>query len=444
MDKIVIVGAGLVGSLEAIFLAKRGYEVHVYERRPDMRKTDIVAGRSINLALSDRGWKALETAGVAEAVREMSIPMRGRMMHSVEGELTFQPYGIEQQAIYSVSRGGLNSLLMDHAEKYDNVRLHFDQRCVDVDPDSNTVEFEHTVNGEISKVEAAFIIGTDGAFSAVRARLQKTDRFNYSQFYLEHGYKELVIPANEDGSHRMDKHALHIWPRGKFMLIALANLDGSYTCTLFFPFEGEKSFASLNTPEAVTAFFKEVFPDAFELMPSLTEDYFQNPTSSLVTIRCSPWNYGDRLLLMGDASHAIVPFYGQGMNSGFEDCTVLNDILNRNGGDLSKAIEEFSGSRKKDADAISELALNNFIEMRDLVADEKFLLRKKIEKRIYEKYPDKWMPLYSQVTFSHIPYSEALKAGDRQKRIMDEIMAMENIAERWDSEAIEQQILRSL
>ena len=442
MDKIVIVGAGLVGSLQAIFLAKKGYDVHVYERRSDMRKANIVAGRSINLALSDRGWKALERAGVAEKVREMAIPMHGRIMHSVAGELTFQSYGKEEQAIYSVSRGGLNCLLMDCAEAYENVTLYFNHPCADIDLKTNQLTFEH--DKETIHVKADRIIGADGAFSAVRSRLQKTDRFNYNQFYLKHGYKELMIPAASDGSHQLDKNALHIWPRGEFMLIALANMDGSFTCTLFFPFEGETSFDTLQEPSAVMEFFNSVFPDAVKLMPTLSTDFFENPTSSLVTVRCSPWNYNDSILLIGDAAHAIVPFYGQGMNSGFEDCTVLDDVMQKHGNDWEAILNEFAADRKPDADAISKLALQNFIEMRDLVADERFLLRKKIEKRIYDKYPDRWMPLYSQVTFSHIPYDEALKAGERQRAIMDEVMQMDNIAERWDNEEVEQAILKLL
>jgi kynurenine 3-monooxygenase len=443
MDNIAIVGAGLVGSLQAILFAKQGYQVDVYERRSDMRSAEIVAGRSINLALSDRGWKALQLAGVDKEVRKMAIPMKGRMMHAVDGALTFQPYGKEGQAIYSVSRGGLNAKLMDEAEQYENVRFHFNQRCVDIDLDSNTLKLEGN-GGNGKAVQASRIVGTDGAFSAVRARLQKTDRFNYSQFYLDHGYKELVIPADADGNHQLDKNALHIWPRGEFMLIALANLDGSFTCTLFFPFEGTHSFRSLDTIDKVLQFFESVFPDALALMPTLKSDYFENPTSSLVTVRCSPWNADDKVLLMGDASHAIVPFYGQGMNSGFEDCTVLHELMLKHKGDWSTLFSTFGVERKKNADAISELALQNFIEMRDLVADEQFLLRKKIEKRLSEKYPEKWIPLYSQVTFTHIPYADALASGKKQKAIMDEVMNMKGIEQRWDSDEVLEKIINSI
>lgn len=444
MEKVIIVGAGLVGSLQAIYMAKKGFQVEVYERRPDMRKQDLIAGRSINLALSNRGWKAISEAGIQDEIRQIAIPMKGRMMHDEKGNTTFQQYGKEDEAIYSVSRGELNQKLMSCADQYENVTFFFNHKCLDVDLKTNELSFSNTEVGSKKRVSADRIFATDGAFSAIRKRLMRTDRFNYEQMYLAHGYKELSIPAADDGGFKIDKNALHIWPRGEYMMIALANEDGSFTCTLFFPFEGEKSFSSLQTPEQVHSFFSEVFPDALKLMPNLVEEYFENPTASLVTIKCSPWNYQDKILLMGDSSHAIVPFYGQGMNSGFEDCSVFNDVFVKNDAHWGKSFEEFSKNRKKDADAISSLALQNFIEMRDLVADEMFLLRKKIEKKIYAKYPEKWMPLYSQVTFSHIPYSEALANGKRQEKIMDCIMAKENIQQIWDSQEVEDEILEMI
>lgn len=443
MEKVVIVGAGLVGSLQAVYMARKGFHVEVYERRPDMRKTEISAGRSINLALSDRGWKALKGAGLDDKIMEMAIPMAGRMMHSVDGELSFQSYGQEGQAIYSVSRGKLNETLMDSAESHENVKFFFEHTCLDYDKEANKLTFQ-LGNGDEKTVTADHLFATDGAFSAVRSVLQKTERFNYSQHFLKHGYKELYIPANEDGTHKLDKNALHIWPRGEFMMIALANLDGSFTCTLFFPFEGKLSFSSLDSREKVHQFFSEVFPDSINLMPSLLDDYFNNPTSSLVTIKCSPWNYKDKVLMMGDASHAIVPFYGQGMNAGFEDCTIFNQLFTENQENWEESFEQFSAERKEDADAIADLALQNFIEMRDLVGDEKFLLRKKIEKEFSKKHPDKWMPLYSQVTFSHIPYSTALNQGKKQDRIMDKIMAMPDIKNIWNERIVEDEILKQL
>jgi kynurenine 3-monooxygenase len=439
--KVAVVGAGLVGSLHAILLAKRGFDVDVFERRPDLRKADVIGGRSINLALSNRGFKALELAGVADEIREMCIPMYGRKMHDMEGNLTYQPYGRESEAIYSVPRGGLNQKLMNHADHFPNIHYRFNHRCEDIDLQTNTITFTDTESNEVTSFTYDHIFGTDGAFSAVRNRLMKTPMFNYSQDYLSHGYKELVIPPAADGSHRIDKNCLHIWPRGEFMLIALPNMDGSFTVTLFFPMTGETSFESIQTESDVMDFFMSTFPDAVKVMPTLGRDYFENPTSTLVTVRCNPWNYEDKVMLMGDAAHAIVPFYGQGMNSGFEDCSVFAEMVDANSVDPLRLFHEYSEKRVPDGNAIADLALYNYIEMRDLTADPDFLLRKKIERKFSDLYPEKWLPLYSQVTFSHIRYSEALRNGENQRRIMDEVMAMENIYENWDSDEVMQKLL---
>ncbi|MCH2198510.1 MAG: FAD-dependent monooxygenase [Flavobacteriales bacterium] len=443
-ERIAIAGGGLVGSLLALFLARRGFKVDIYERRRDPRKADYIGGRSINLALSDRGWKALEMAGVADAVRDAAIPMYRRVMHDQAGNLSFQQYGKDQQAIYSVSRGGLNKLLLEKADEYDEVTVAFDTRVNDINMKENILHLENTVTGEIKEVKYDRIFGTDGAFSAVRSRLMKVDRFNFEQAYLDHGYKELTIPPTADGKHRIETNALHIWPRGEYMLIALPNQDGSFTCTLFFPYEGKDSFESLNTTEEIREFFEREFKDAVDLMPTYIQDYHENPTSSLVMIRCNPWHFEDKICLMGDASHAIVPFYGQGMNSGFEDCSVFEEIFEANNGDWEKTFEQFSKKRKPEADAILELALRNYIEMRDKTADPQFLLQKKIEKRFNERHPDKWIPLYSQVTFTHIPYDEALRNGDVQDKIMKRVMDRPDIEELWDSEEIEQAILAEI
>ena len=443
MEKVVIVGAGLVGSLQAVYMAKKGFKVQVYERRPDMRKSKISAGRSINLALSDRGWRALERVGAAERIKKLAIPMAGRMMHSIDGELTFQPYGKEGQAIYSVSRGKLNEELMSAAEEHENVQIFFEHTCVDYDKEQNIIFFE-LPSGEVKEVVADHVFATDGAFSPIRSVLQKTERFDYSQHFLKHGYKELYIPSDENGGYKLDKNALHIWPRGNFMMIALANMDGSFTCTLFFPFEGDPSFESLDTKEKIHGFFSEVFPDSIKLMPDLLDYYSKNPVSTLVTIKCSPWHYKGNVMMLGDSSHAIVPFYGQGMNAGFEDCTLFDEIFEKNNRNWEKSFKEFSLARKEDADAIADLAIQNFIEMRDLVGDEMFLLRKKIEKEFSKRHPGKWMPLYSQVTFSHIPYSEALKQGKKQDAIMDRIMKLPDIKNIWNTELVEDEILKQL
>lgn len=442
--KVAIVGAGLVGSLWAVYMAKRGYQVHVFDRRPDIRKLKIVQGKSINLALSDRGWKGLEGAGIADAIRKVAIPMHGRMMHAVDGMLTYQPYGKEGQAIYSVSRGLLNQTLMQCASEHANVKFAFQHRCKDVDLESNTLVFQDEVSGQEVRETFDQIFGTDGAFSAVRARLTRLDRYDYSQTYLDHGYKELEIPPNADGSHRLDSDCLHIWPRGEFMMIALPNVDGSFTCTLFIPFEGEHALANLKTPEAVKTFFDEHFPDAVPMMPELVDDFFANPDASLVMTKCYPWHYKDRICLMGDAAHAIVPFYGQGMNAGFEDCSYLNALLEEHDGDFSRVMPEYTRLRKPAGDAILELALNNYIEMRDKTADREFLLQKRIEGRFSEKHPHLWKSLYEQVSFSHTPYQEALHNGHRQQKIMDRVMEMEDIEAKWDSEEVEQRMLKLL
>jgi kynurenine 3-monooxygenase len=442
MEKIAVVGGGLVGGMEATYLAQNGFNVDVYERRDDIRNAELVAGKSINLALSDRGWKALRGIGLEDKIRSIAIPMRGRKIHTAEGKQIFQPYGIEDQSIWSVSRGGLNQLLLEKADSYKNSNLYFNHKCTDVNLESNTLSFDF--KGKSIQKNYDRIIGTDGAFSAIRNRLQKVDRFNYSQFYLEHGYKELVIPSASDGVHQIDPNALHIWPRGGFMLIALANLDGSFTVTLFLPFEGKNSFEQLNDDDAVTDFFKKEFPDALELMPGLLNDFKTNPTGSLVTVRSYPWNYNDKILLMGDAAHAIVPFYGQGMNAGFEDCSILNELMQTHENNWTTVMPAYTKARKRNGDAIADLAFRNFIEMRDLTGHPEFLLRKKIEARFTKKHPEKWLPLYSQVTFSHIPYADAVSNAKVQDKIMDLVMELDDIKTIWESDEVELFILKAI
>ncbi len=441
--KVLLIGAGLVGSLLSNYLTKHGYKVEIFERRPDMRKDKISAGRSINLALSERGWRGLNGVGLSDAVRKVAIPMAGRMIHHQDGNINYQAYGKEGQAIYSVSRGGLNCVLMDESEK-SGATIHYNERCTHVDLDKNIASFENIVTGHKQTLTADLIISSDGAYSAGRLSLLFTDRFNYSQSYLEHGYKELTIPPAADGTHQLDKNALHIWPRGGYMLIALPNMDGSFTCTLFFPFEGNPSFAQLNSKEKVSAFFKEVFADAYELMPTLEDDFFNNPTGSLMTVKCFPWTWKNQVALIGDAAHAIVPFYGQGMNCGFEDCVELNDLIVKHQHDWSKIMPEYQLQRKPNSDAIADLAVANFYEMRDLVGHPDFLLRKKIEARIFDKHPEKWVPLYTMVTFNEFPYSEALSRGKKQDQIMDQVMGLPNIEKIWDSPEVESKILSML
>jgi kynurenine 3-monooxygenase len=443
---ITIIGSGLVGSLLSIYLSRKGHKVNLYERRADMRKQSMSAGRSINLALSDRGWRGLEGVGIADEIRKIAIPMYGRFIHNKDSSTAYQPYGKDGQAIYSVSRADINMKLMDLAEREKNVAIHFQERCTHVDRATLTASFENEESKSHTKVKSDLLFGADGAFAASRLNMQlSTDRFEYNQHYITAGYKELIIPPGPNGEFLIEKNALHIWPRGSFMMIALPNPDGNFTCTLFFPFEGEKSFSKLKTKEDVKKFFEEEFPDAVPLMPTLLEDYFANPTSSLVTVKCFPWVFDHKIALIGDAAHAIVPFYGQGMNCGFEDCVVLNELIDQYNEDWEKILTEYQRLRKPDGDAIADLAIANFVEMRDKTADPKFLLQKKIEAWFSEKYPDKWIPLYSMVTYSpHIRYSTALSEGMRQEKIMEQVMNMPNLEKEWNSEVVERKILSLL
>ncbi|MBA3664394.1 MAG: FAD-dependent monooxygenase [Bacteroidetes bacterium] len=452
---VTIVGAGLVGSLLSIYLARRGYKVNVYERRPDMRKVKMSAGKSINLALSDRGWRGLEGVGITDEIKKIAIPMYGRLIHHKDNTTAFQPYGKDNQAIYSVSRAEINMKLMDLAEQKAGVKIHFDKRCTAINKSTNEVSFEDNLSHAHETASSDLIFGADGAFAASRLNMQlHNDRFEYNQHYIDCGYKELIIPPGKNGEFMLDKNALHIWPRGSFMMIALPNTDGNFTCTLFLPFEarpdepfgqGEKSFKNLQTKEAVQKFFEEEFPDAVPLMPTLIEDFTNNPVSSLVTVKCFPWTFDNKIALIGDAAHAIVPFYGQGMNCGFEDCVVMEELIEKHKENWDKIMPEYQSLRKPDADAIADLAVANFIEMRDKTADPKFLLQKKIEARFSQKYPDKWIPLYSMVTYSpQIRYSTAMKEGAKQQAIMDKVMDLPGINEKWDSEEVEKIMLSML
>lgn len=440
--KIAIVGSGLVGTLLAIYLKKRGHHVDVFDRSPDIRKINF-SGRSINLVMSNRGWKTLDDIGLKEEIESIGIPVDKRAIHKQDGELIYQKYGKDGEYIYSLSRGILNKKMIDLAEKA-GVNFKFEQKVWDVDLATATISIGETERGEWTTENYDLTFGSDGAFSRIRHRMQRQSMFNYSQEFLEIGYKELHIPANEDGTHKLDKNSLHIWPRGKFMLMALANLDGSFTCTLFMPHDGENSFDSIKNKEQLVNLFELYFPDTKDVIPDLVEDFFKNPTSYLVTMKCFPWTYSDKVALIGDACHAIVPFYGHGMNAGFEDITVLNQMIDKYGDDWANLLNDYENSRKPNADAIAELSRRNFEEMSDKTADSTFLLQKKIEKWFSDKHPNLWMPLYSRVTFSLQPYSEALAIGDFQNKIMEEIMKMESIEEKWNSEEVENRIIQLL
>ena len=436
---VTILGAGLVGSLLAILMRRRGYPVTIYERRPDMRKATIAAGRSINLAMSTRGWKALELAGLKSEMEALAIPMTGRYLHLADGSAAFQAYGKNGEAIYSISRGELNKRLMTLAEEQ-GAELNFSHRCTSADVFTNTLSFELDGDAGQVQVQADLLFGADGAHSALRKSYTYLDRVNASQHYIEHGYKELTIPPNEDGSWRMEKNALHIWPRKNFMLIALPNTDGSFTCTLFFPFEGNPSFASLKTKEEVQAFFEKEFPDAVPMMPTLLEDFFNNPTASLITTHIFPWHFEDKSALIGDAAHAIVPFYGQGMNAGFEDCSVLDGLIEKNGEDWGTILKEYQQKRKVNGDAVAQLALLNFIEMRDKVADPHFLERKKIEKELGIRYPQQFNSVYEMVSFSHAPYDTALRCIKEQDALLGRIMEAGDFTENIKQESFTKQV----
>ena len=395
-----------------------------------MRKATISAGKSINLAMSERGLRALDHVELGDEIRAMAIPMPGRMIHDVKGNLSFQNYGQADQHINSVSRAGLNMKLMDTAEAFDNVEFNFDRRCTNVNFETGDVSFINGETGQENSDSADLIFGTDGAFSAVRGAMQITERFNYSQQYEAHAYKELLIPVGEgDNPWRIEKEALHIWPRKSFMLIALPNLDGSFTVTLFLPFEGETSFEKLDSDEAVLAFFEKEFPDIMPHVPNLVADFNENQTSSLVTIKCSPWTIGN-VALMGDAAHALIPFYGQGMNAGFEDCYFMDTIIDELGDDDWGAIfKKYEEVRKPNGDAIADLAVKNFIEMRDKVADPLFRQRKKLELKLQQEHPE-FIPQYSLVSFTHTPYVDAKRFGEEQDVVFEKLMAIENVEEK--------------
>jgi kynurenine 3-monooxygenase len=424
---ITVFGAGLAGTLCAIRFARMGYTVELFERRADPRVAGAAGGRSINLALSTRGIEALREVGLADEVLANGILMRGRAIHPVEGDLAFQPYSAdEKKGIHSISRAGLNATLLNAAEKEPNLRVTFNARCAGVDFDTMhaTIEDTRPGSGGVRHTKPCeVIIGGDGAFSAVRASMMKRDRFDYHQFYQTHGYKELEIPPAENesgvfGKFRINPNALHIWPRRSYMMIALPNSDGSFTCTLFAPFEGEHGFDRVRTREDVRRYFEKRFPDAVPLMPTLLEDFERNPTSSLVTVRCFPWTVGGRAALIGDAAHAVVPFYGQGMNASFEDVRVLGECVERSGHDLEAAFAEYQRLRKPAGDAISQLALDNFIEMRDKVGSPAFRRRKQAEHWLARTFPKWYTPLYEMVTFSNIPYHEAVRRARLQDRVV--------------------------
>lgn len=438
-EPILIVGAGLCGTLLAIRLAQRGHRVQLHEKRPDLRLEDTGAGRSINLALSNRGLRALCMVGLEEAIRPACIPMTGRMVHPLGGAATLSPYsGRVGEHINSVSRSGLNALLLDAAEALPNLELVFNSDCEQVDLKQARATFRDTRTGALLEVRAAAIFGTDGAGSVLRRSMMAQTNallFNYAQDFLRHGYKELHIPPAENGAFRIEKNALHIWPRGTYMVIALPNLDGSFTVTIFLPFEGAYSFGQLQDTEKIQAFFQHQFPDLLVHMPNLAADFLQNPTGTLGTIKCYPWQAYGNTLLLGDAAHAVVPFYGQGMNASFEDVLVLDGLLDAHGDDWEALFTAFQDIRKKDTDAIADLAVDNFYEMRDHVANPVFMRKRRLETLLEQQFPG-YFSKYSLVTFrDDVPYSTAMEKGSKQDAYLMHLCGQsEDTA--WDLEAV--------
>ena len=431
-QNILIIGAGLCGSLLALRLGQRGYNVTVMEMRPDMRKVDISAGRSINLAFSDRGIKAMNLVGILDKVMPLCIPMKGRMLHDIEGQTILAPYsGREHEYINSISRGGLNELLLTEAEKHDNVNIHFNKKCLSVDFEKTTALFKDYQTKAQFVEDADVIFATDGAGSALRQSyyLSKKFLFSFSQDWLTHGYKELSILPGENGSYKTFKNALHIWGREAFMLIALPNLDGSFTVTLFLSFdEGEYNFNNLTTKEHVLEFFEKYFKDALELMPNLVDDFFKNPTSPLGTVKCAPWHYKGNTLLMGDAAHAIVPFYGQGMNASFEDVVEFDKVLDEGHQDWETIFKVYQANRKKDTDAIADLAIDNFHEMKGHVNHTNFREKRNLEMAFEKEFPTEYSSKYSLVTFNEdIGYRDAMLRGRAQDKAILNMLADGNI-----------------
>lgn len=445
-ENILIIGAGLCGSLLALRLAQRGYKVEVYESRPDLRTTDISAGRSINLALSDRGFKALRLVGVEEKARAICIPMYGRLMHDTKGNTFSSNYsGREGEYINSISRGDLNGILLTEAEKHENVNIHFNQKCISIDIENTIAEFENYATKEKIKVSGDVLFGTDGAGSVLRKSyyLERKFLFSYSQDYLTHGYKELEIPADANGNHQISKDHLHIWPRGEYMLIALPNMDGSFTVTLFLGHEeGTYNFKDLASEEKITAFFQEQFPDALALIPNIAEEFANNPTGALGTVKCSPWHYKSNTLIMGDAAHAVVPFYGQGMNASFEDVVVLDTVLDQNLNDWESVFKAYTKARKLNTDAIGELAVENYYEMRDHVSNPLFKQKRKIEMDLEKNFPTEYFSKYSMVTFNeHIGYDEAMRIGRAQDKALLNMIADKDISTSLDMTTEELEIV---
>ncbi len=433
MEKILVVGAGLVGSLLSTYLAREGYEVDLYDRQQDPRIGRRSTGRSINLTICERGFASLDRLGIGDRVREITVPCYGRYIHSLDGTVDYQPYGNHREAIHSVSRNELNDLLLDVALEQTGIHLHFEEKCLEVDLDAPEVIFQSLRTNEITHARADRVIGADGANSKIRGAMQSVPGFRQKQEFFEQAYKEISVPPSPSGEWALPADAIHIWPRRHYMLIGFPNRDFTFTFALHMPFEGEPSYASIRTPEALLELFRRSFPDALPYVPNLVEDYFGRPESKMITVRCFPWTYGGRVALIGDAAHAIVPSYGQGANCGFEDCSVFYDILKAAEGDFARTFKDYETSRKPNSDAIADLALEHFHELRDFVGAPEFLLRKELERWVGDLYPDRYAPLYSLISFTNVPYAEAQRLGREQRTLVDQLLAIPDIRQKLDT-----------
>jgi kynurenine 3-monooxygenase len=427
-ESILVIGGGLVGSLLSLYLARSGHAVELCERHSDPREGSAAAGRSINLTICERGFAALDRVQAGDAVRAIAVPCYGRAIHHRDGTVEVQPYGNRGEAIYSVSRNGLNRTLLDLALRQPEIRCSFDEKCLEVDLARPGGTFKNRRSGAVTLRQAGVLFGADGAYSRVRLRMQKTPRFDYAQDYCDQAYKELRLPSTAAGDWALAKNAIHIWPRGNYMLIGFPNLDGSFTVALHMAYEGEPSFASIRGERELLALFRSAFADALPLMPTLARDFFAHAPTSMITVRCFPWTCNGRVALIGDAAHAIVPSYGQGANSGFEDCSVLADCLGSEGG-WPQALAAYERLRKPNADAIAELALEHFAELRDKVGDPEFQLRKQIERRLSEIDPG-FVPLYALISFTTLPYVEARARGRAHEQLIAWAMSQPRIRER--------------
>ncbi len=443
MRPVCVVGGGLAGAMLATYLGRRGHPVTVFEARRDLRIADIDAGKSINLALATRGMAALDELGLMAEVEPLLTPMRGRMVHADDRKASLQPYGIrEHEVIHSVSRPGLNAVLLDAAEATGNVEVRFQHRCVGGDLPSRTLRFEHVDSGDEIDFASTAFFGADGFGSTVRKMILPLSGGTLDVDPLDHGYKELTLPAADDGSPRLDPNALHIWPRGESMLIALPNIDSSFTCTLFIAEQGEPySLQSLRTPQRVRSFFEAEFPEFASLMPGLEAEYLQNPDGRLATLRCSGWQYEDAAVILGDAAHAIVPFHGQGMNAAFESCSVLMSALTFHGDDWAEAFLQFEALRKPDVDAIADMALDNYIEMRSGVVDDRYVLQRELALDLERRWPDRFIPRYSMVMFSTMPYAEAQRRARLQAAILQQLTAGVSTVDDVDLERAEELVM---